>query len=81
MFFQHSVIEKGILNEFQLILCRNVMIYFDIPLQRKVLRHFYNSLDAGGFLVTGKSEGLLLNDGYEYFVDYNERYSIYRRKN
>ncbi|WP_322597241.1 protein-glutamate O-methyltransferase CheR [Acetivibrio straminisolvens] len=81
LFFQHSVIEKGILNEFQLILCRNVMIYFDIPLQRKVLRHFYNSLDAGGFLVTGKSEGLLLNDGYEYFVDYNERYSIYRRKN
>jgi len=40
LFFQHSVIEKGILNEFQMILCRNVMIYFDIPLQKKVLRHF-----------------------------------------
>ncbi|ABN51527.1 MAG TPA: protein-glutamate O-methyltransferase CheR [Hungateiclostridium thermocellum] len=80
LFFQHSVIEKGILNEFQMILCRNVMIYFDIPLQKKVLRHFYNSLDSGGFLVMGKSEGMLLNNGYEYFADYNEKYSVYRRK-
>ncbi|WP_324360441.1 protein-glutamate O-methyltransferase CheR [Acetivibrio sp.] len=80
LFFQHSVIEKGILNEFQMILCRNVMIYFDIPLQRKVLRHFYNSLDVGGFLVMGKSEGMLLNGGYEYFVDYNEKNKVYRRK-
>lgn len=81
LFFQHSIIEKGILNEFQMILCRNVMIYFDITLQKKVLEHFYNSLDEGGFLVMGKSEGMLLNEGYEHFADYNENHRIYRRKN
>ncbi|HHV30757.1 CheR family methyltransferase [Acetivibrio mesophilus] len=81
LFFQHSVIEKGILNEFQMILCRNLMIYFDIVLQKKVLRHFYNSLDDGGFLIMGKSEGMLLNNGYEHFVDYNEKHKVFRRKN
>ncbi|TYQ16191.1 UNVERIFIED_CONTAM: chemotaxis protein methyltransferase CheR [Acetivibrio alkalicellulosi] len=80
LFFQHSLLEKGILNEFQLILCRNVMIYFDRNLQKKVLEYFYNSLDISGFLVLGKSESILPNEGVRFFSNYNEDYRIYKRR-
>lgn len=80
LFFQHSLVEPGILNEFQLILCRNVMIYFDTALQKKVLEHFYNSLDISGFLVLGKSEGMLQNEGYRFFDKYDENKKVYRKK-
>lgn len=79
LFFQHSLDGKGILNEFQLILCRNVLIYFTPQLQNKVLENFANSLDHNGFFVLGKSEGILHNGGYEYFCDFNKTYKIYKK--
>jgi chemotaxis protein methyltransferase CheR len=42
-----------------LILCRNVMIYFDEPARRRVLDVFYDKLNEGGFLLLGHSESLL----------------------
>jgi chemotaxis protein methyltransferase CheR len=49
LFFQHSLVGSGILNEFQLILCRNVLIYFNQALQKKTLRLFADSLDRSIF--------------------------------
>jgi chemotaxis protein methyltransferase CheR len=78
LFFQHSLIRSGILNQFQLILCRNVLIYFNPELQEKVLSNFHKSLDISGFLVLGKSEGMLLNRGHTYFTKYMDKEKIYR---
>ncbi|MFT8313136.1 MAG: protein-glutamate O-methyltransferase CheR [Clostridium sp.] len=81
LFFQHSLLSNGTLNEFNLILCRNVFIYFNDGLQEKVLKNFYNSLDNNGFLVLGKSEGIQKNNGHNYFYKYNEQNKIYRKIN
>ncbi len=78
LFFQHSIIGEGILNEFQLILCRNVFIYLKPQTQKKVLSTFSKSLDLTGFLVLGKSEGMLLNEGHSFFINYLEKEKIYR---
>jgi len=58
LFFQHSLLNKGAFNEFHLILCRNVLIYFDQDLQGSVLDLFFRSLDMNGFLVLGESESI-----------------------
>ncbi|MBM7614962.1 CheR family methyltransferase [Alkaliphilus hydrothermalis] len=73
LFFQHSLVGSGILNEFQLIFCRNVLIYLDVSLQKSILQNFYHSLDANGFLVLGKSEGVFSNEGPDSFSSYLEQ--------
>lgn len=80
LFFQHSLIGSGVLNEFQLILCRNVLIYFNMDLQRSVLEYLYNSLDLNGFLILGKSGGGLHNGGNELFNKYDDINKIYKHK-
>ncbi len=81
LFFQHSLTESGSLNEFEMILCRNVLIYFNHDLQGRVLQNFYQSLDRNGFLVLGKAESLLLNSGDKYFLPYIKNEKIYKIKN
>ena len=46
-------------NPFQAIFCRNVMIYFDKPTQRDLLKRFHTLLEPGGYLFVGHSEALL----------------------
>lgn len=58
VFFKHNLAMDGVLNEFQLIFCRNVIIYFNENLSRKVFKLFYESLEKGGVLVIGESEAL-----------------------
>jgi len=43
---------------FNVIFCRNVMIYFDRPTQEKLINRFYDYLEPGGHLFVGHSEGL-----------------------
>lgn len=80
LFFQHSLLSSGTLNEFNLILCRNVFIYFNDSLQERMLKNFYNSLDNNGFLVLGKSEGIQRNNGKKYFRKYDEILKVYKKK-
>ncbi|MCB2292724.1 protein-glutamate O-methyltransferase CheR [Clostridium algoriphilum] len=80
LFFQHSLLSNGTLNEFNLILCRNVFIYFNESLQEKMLKNYYNSLDNNGFLVLGKSEGILRNNGGKYFCKYDGILKVYKKK-
>jgi chemotaxis protein methyltransferase CheR len=58
LFHHHSLGQDGGFNEFQLIVCRNVMIYFDPELQRRVFSLFAQSLHREGFLLLGPSDGL-----------------------
>jgi chemotaxis protein methyltransferase CheR len=68
-------------NEFHVIFCRNVMIYFESQLRDLVHRLFYDSLSEGGFLVLGTKESISFTpnaDRYEVWDDANR---IYRKKN
>ena len=56
IFSTHNLVSDHSFNEFQLILCRNVLIYFDRGLQFSVLQLFDNSLERRGYLALGTKE-------------------------
>ncbi|MBL7717223.1 MAG: protein-glutamate O-methyltransferase CheR [Flavipsychrobacter sp.] len=56
VFATHNLVSDSSFNEFQLILCRNVMIYFDKNLQNNVLHLFDASLEKLGYLALGAKE-------------------------
>lgn len=58
VFSTHNLVTDSSFNSFQLIFCRNVLIYFDKKLQDKVLRLFDSSLEHFGFLALGNKESL-----------------------
>ena len=58
LFSAHNLASDGVFNEFQLISCRNVLIYFNNTLQEKVIDLFYKSLANFGFLCLGSKETL-----------------------
>jgi chemotaxis protein methyltransferase CheR len=62
LFSTHNLVTDGVFNEFQLISCRNVLIYFNIELQLKVIDLFYRSLANFGFLCLGAKETLRTED-------------------
>ncbi|WP_131539441.1 CheR family methyltransferase [Pedobacter nototheniae] len=58
IFSTHNLVSDHSFNEFQLILCRNVLIYFDKDLQHKVFNLFDNSIEKLGYLALGSKESL-----------------------
>jgi chemotaxis protein methyltransferase CheR len=56
VFSQHNLVSDTSFNEFDLILCRNVLIYFDSNLQKRVINLFDDSLSILGFLALGTKE-------------------------
>jgi chemotaxis protein methyltransferase CheR len=58
VFAQHNLATDNSFNEFNLIFCRNVMIYFNLMLQKRAHRLFYQSLCRLGFLCLGNRESL-----------------------
>ncbi|MCI4626434.1 MAG: hypothetical protein L3V56_10795 [Candidatus Magnetoovum sp. WYHC-5] len=82
LFFTHNLTTDGVFNEFQLILCRNVLIYFNNTLQDSVLKLFNESLDMSGFLMLGDSESLNnKNNGDKYYIVHNSKYRIFKKRN
>lgn len=62
-------------GRFDLICCRNVMIYFDKPTQQRIVQRFWNALAPGGWLFTGHSESFAgLNHAFRYIEP-----AVYRR--
>lgn len=58
IFSTHNLVSDFSFNEFQLILCRNVLIYFERDLQGKVFKLFDYSLENFGYLALGSKESL-----------------------
>lgn len=54
----HNLVSDSSFNSFQLIICRNVLIYFDRDLQERVFKLFDNSLENLGYLALGSKETL-----------------------
>lgn len=78
LFFQHNLVSDSEFGEMNMVFCRNVFIYFQPELRRRVLRKFACSLRPGGFLCLGSSERLntSIHPEFEPFV---EEEHIYRR--
>ena len=75
----HNLASDGSFNEFQLIMCRNVMIYFDKPLQDKVLHLFYDSLQPLGYLALGSKETLKFTELLNKFRQVENKEKIWRK--
>ena len=78
-FAGHNLGTDGVFAEVQLILCRNVMIYFNDPLQDRVLRLFRDSLVHKGFLCLGTKETLSHSAVERDFVLFDQTARLYRR--
>ena len=78
-FKHHDVVSDSLNPGMDLVLCRNLLIYFQKELQEKALRNMHATLNPGGFLILGKTENIPLQmlDHFEV-VDLRER--IYRKK-
>jgi len=65
-------------NDFDLILCRNVMIYFSKEGQQHIHMNFYNALKQEGYLITGKAE-MLSGEPAEKFKPVDVRCRVYQK--
>lgn len=74
----HNLVSDKPPAKFDIIFCRNVMIYFNRELQDKLYRRFYGALNPGGFLVTGKVE-MLPPEIQKLFRRVSARERIYQR--
>lgn len=78
-FANHNLAADGVFGEMQLILCRNVLIYFNDELQERVLGLFRDSLARGGFLCLGNRETLSRTGVEGDFVQLRPDLPLYRR--
>jgi chemotaxis protein methyltransferase CheR len=79
LFSVHNLVSDGVFNEFQLISCRNVFIYFEIKLQEHILDLFYKSLAPLGFLCLGTKETIRSDYFKKKFKVINQKENIYQK--
>lgn len=78
-FRKHDLVLGEIFNKFDLVLCRNVMIYFNQSLQNEVLKKFHESLFKYGYLAIGSKESLIWCDYANRFIVVNNEEKIYKK--
>ncbi len=76
---QHNLAMDDTFNEFQVIFCRNVMIYFNKALQSRVHDLIYSSLSMGGFLILGNRESLKFTPYEKNYSPIDENERIYKK--
>lgn len=79
-FAQHNLVTDQSFNEFHVILCRNVLIYFNPTLQNKVHELFIQSLSQNGFLGLGNKESLRISQCAESYEEFSPTEPLYRKK-
>lgn len=79
VFGQHNLVTDGSFNEFNLILCRNVMIYFNKQLQDHVHRLLYDSLSIFGVLNLGTKESINFTSHAEDYEELDGQHRLYRK--
>jgi chemotaxis protein methyltransferase CheR len=79
LFSVHNLISDNVFNEFQLISCRNVFIYFESALQEKILDLFYRSLCPLGFLCLGSKEAIRSDAFKKRFKTISSKENIYQK--
>jgi chemotaxis protein methyltransferase CheR len=76
---QHNLVTDSSFNEFHLIICTNVLIYFRPTLQQRVHRLFYESLIRSGFLALGQRESLVFAPESSRYEHVRDGVSVFRR--
>jgi chemotaxis protein methyltransferase CheR len=79
-FSQHNLAGDGVFGEMNMVVCRNVLIYFARPLQDRALTLFADSLGHGGILWLGSKESLAFSSVANKFETVNEEYRIFRKR-
>lgn len=80
VFAQHNLATDGSFNEFHVIMCRNVLIYFNKTLQERVVKLCLDSLARFGFLCLGAKESLRYSAHESTFQEFDPREKIYRKR-
>ena len=78
-FRKHDLVNGDIFSKFDLVLCRNVMIYFNQTLQNEVLKKFHESLFKYGYLAIGSKESLIWCDVASKFLVVNNEEKVYKK--
>ena len=79
IFSQHNLVTDSSFNEFNVILCRNVLIYFNQVLQNRVHNLFYESLGLFGILGLGHKETMSYSPHEKHYQAVEEGEKLYRR--
>lgn len=79
VFYPHNLATDSSFNEFHLIICRNVLIYFSRELQERVFKLFDESLVTLGYLGLGKKETLYLSEISKSYNFVDKENKIYRK--
>jgi chemotaxis protein methyltransferase CheR len=79
VFAQHNLVSDRSFNEFNVIVCRNVMIYFDRALQDHVHRLFYESLVTFGVLALGAKESIKFSPHESSFEELDAAERLYKK--
>lgn len=79
VFAEHNLATDGSFNEFHVILCRNVMIYFNKTLQERVHKLIYESLSMFGIFGLGNKESLKFTPREAFYEMLDERDKLYRK--
>jgi chemotaxis protein methyltransferase CheR len=79
LFSVHNMVMDNVFNEFQLVVCRNVLIYFDTDLQEKVINLLHDSLCTLGFLCLGSKETIRNSALKQKFKVIDPRENIYQK--
>jgi len=78
-FRKHDLVQGGVFSKFDLILCRNVMIYFNQTLQNDVLYKLHESLFKYGYLTIGSKESLIWCDIAHKFIVVDNEEKVYKK--
>jgi chemotaxis protein methyltransferase CheR len=80
IFSTHNLVSDNAFNQFDLIICRNVLIYFNKSLQDNVLQMFYNSLSENGMLAIGSKETIMFSPIESKMQVINAKWKIWKKK-
>ena len=75
----HNLVQDRSFNSFNVILCRNVMIYFDRTLQSRVHQLFHESLERFGILALGHKESIRFSGFEQYYEELDPAEKLYRK--
>ena len=79
VFGLHNLVTDRSFNEFQVIFCRNVMIYFNVELQERVHHLLYESLAMFGYLGLGRAETIRFTPHETHYEAVSVRERLYRK--
>jgi len=79
VFAQHNLVSDRSFNEFNVVVCRNVMIYFDRALQDRVHRLFYESLMTFGVLALGAKESIKFSPFEDCYEELDATERLYKK--